>query len=419
MVVGRDAHLPRPDGHRLVSAFDIAVVGGGIVGLAAATAIAERLPGVSLVVLEKEPEVATHQTGHNSGVVHSGLYYKPGSRKAELCVRGQRALGALCDTAGIPLVRNGKLVVATSDAEIPALDTLHQRGIANGLEGLRRLGPDELTEVEPHATGVAALHVPETGVVDFPAIARHLAGRLDTQGLAEVRTSSGVLAGAVSTEGTVLATESGAIDARLVVNCAGLHSDRVAAMLGIDPPVRIVPFRGEYYELAHHADHLVRSLIYPVPDPRFPFLGVHFTRRHDGSVEVGPNAVLALGREFYRGARPNLRDLTSAFTYPGTWRIAARYWREGAKEMWRSASRTAYAKAAAALVPGIGPDDLIPAGAGVRAQAVGRDGTLVDDFVIVESDTAIHVLNAPSPAATASLAIGDHIAGLAVARLAG
>lgn len=399
-----------------MSAYDVCVIGGGIVGLATASAVARRLPGASIVVVEKEPEVASHQTGHNSGVVHSGLYYKPGSLKARLCVSGQRRITELCEANGISFNRSGKLVVATKESELPALETLFERGNANGLQGVERLTAEELTRYEPHVTGMAGLWVPETAVADFPGVARHLAERLTTEGTGEVRRSSGVLAGQVSDGRTVLATETGAIDARLVVNCAGLQSDRVARMLGIDPPVRIVPFRGEYFELAGHADHLVRGLIYPVPDPRFPFLGVHFTRRHDGSVEVGPNAVLAMGREFYRGARPNLRDLSATFSYGGFWHVARRYWKEGAAEMWRSASRHAYAKAARALVPDVTADDLRPAGAGVRAQAVAPDGTLLDDFSIVETDTALHVLNAPSPAATASLAIGDHLAELVAKR---
>jgi L-2-hydroxyglutarate oxidase len=294
------------------------------------------------------------------------------------------------------------------------MEELLRRGTENGLIGLRRLGADEITEFEPEATGVAALHVPEAGVADYGAVAGRLAERLP----GDVLTGRRVTAIRPTTGGVEIATEAGAVSAKVLVNCAGLHSDRLAEMAGITSPVKIVPFRGEYYTLTPEAIPLVRALIYPVPDPRFPFLGVHFTRRVDGSVEVGPNAVLALGREHYRGTRPDWSDLWETLTYSGFRRLAARFWRTGAAEAWRSAWRSTYARSARALVPAIRPEHLQPAGAGIRAQAVTPDGSLVDDFSIVETDRSVHVLNAPSPAATASLAIGDHIAGLVEPKLA-
>ncbi len=393
---------------------DVVVVGAGIVGLATARALADR--GLAVTVVEKEGRVGVHQTGHNSGVLHSGLYYRPGSLKARLCVEGRRRMIEFCTEHGLPLDVSGKVVVATDERQVTVLDELERRGRANGLRGLRRLGPAELVEVEPYATGLDALWVPEAGVVDFAAVADRLAAGLAADG-AEVLTGRAVV-GIVRTGGGIrVGTTAGPISARFLVNCAGLHSDRVARLAGVDPPVRIVPFRGDYYRLAADADRLVRALIYPVPDPRFPFLGVHFTRRIDGTVEVGPNAVLALGREQYRGTRPNLGDLGEVLRYRGFWRIVRRYWRTGAAELARSASRLTYAAAARTLVPALGARDLRRAGSGVRAQAVDPAGTLVDDFVLVEGDAMVHVLNAPSPAATASFAIGAHIADLAARHL--
>lgn len=383
-------------------------------GLATATAVAEKNPGASIVVLDKESSVATHQTGHNSGVIHSGLYYKPGSLKARLCVEGQRRMYAYCEQHRLPHKRSGKIVVASFPGELPAMEELFRRGTENGLVGLRRLNPAEIREIEPNAVGVAAIHVEESGVADYGAVARHLAENLP----GEVRVASAVERIQTSAAGADIATSSGSVRARVLVNCAGLHSDRVARLAGIEPPVKIVPFRGEYYTLTPQAAAMVNALIYPVPDPRFPFLGVHFTRRVDGSVEVGPNAVLALGREHYRGTRPNPRDLMETLRYPGFHRVVAKYWRTGAAEAWRSARRSTYARSAQTLVPDVRAEHLQPGGAGIRAQAVTRDGALVDDFSIVETDTAVHVLNAPSPAATASLAIGHHIAALVAPKLA-
>jgi len=398
-----------------LNTYDVCVIGGGIIGLATATAIARRLSGCSIAVLEKEPSVGAHQTGHNSGVLHSGLYYKPGSLKARLCVEGQRQMAAYCEEHGLAFRRSGKIVVASYPHELPAMEELHRRGIENGLEGLRRLSSAEIREIEPHATGVAALSVPEAGVVDYPAVTRHLASGL--QG--DVILGFGVSAIANAVDGVTISSEGSSVRAKFVVNTAGLHSDRVARMAGVEPPVQIIPFRGEYYTLTPDAASLVNALIYPVPDPRFPFLGVHFTRRVDGSVEVGPNAVLALGREHYRGSRPNAGDVAETLRYAGFRKLVGRYWRTGAAEAWRSARRSTYARSARVLVPSIQPEHLETGGAGIRAQAVTPDGALVDDFSIVQTDSAVHVLNAPSPGATASLAIGSHIAALVAQRLGG
>lgn len=392
--------------------YDVAVIGGGIVGLATARAVVARLPGVDLAVIEKEAEPATHQTGHNSGVLHTGVYYTPGSLRARLCVQGHRAMAEFCRHEGLPLRDGGKVIVATTDEQIPRLEELHRRGDLNGVRGLRRLDGDGLREREPHARGLAALDVPEAASVDFAAVARRIAADLP----GDLRTGAPLEAIEVG-ETVTLHAGGSTCRARLVVNCAGLHSDRVARLAGATPEVRIVPFRGEYYRLRDEAASLVRSLIYPVPDPTFPFLGVHFTRRVDGTVEVGPNAVLALGREHYRGGRPDLADITEMLRFGGFWRLVGRHWRAGTAEIWRSRIRAAYARSARALVPEVSGSDLLPGGAGVRAQAVGPDGRLADDFAIQESPGFVHVLNAPSPAATASLAIGDHVADLVVRRL--
>ncbi len=395
--------------------YDIAIIGGGIVGMATAMALAAR-PRLSLLVLEAEDRLAAHQTGNNSGVIHSGLYYRPGSEKARTCVEGREALYRFCAERGIAHERCGKLVVATSPEELPRLDELARRGGANGLEGLRRLGPEELREVEPHVAGIAGLLVPHTGIVDYVAVTDAYAAEVRARGgaivlrarLRRVRRASGELH---------LETAAGTFCAAHVVNCAGLQSDRVARLCGARVEVRIVPFRGEYYDLAAHRRHLVRNLIYPVPDPRFPFLGVHFTRRVTGGVEAGPNAVLALRREGYRRTSFSPRDALATLAFPGFWRLAARYWRMGSGEMWRSWSKGAFVRALQRLLPELEREDLAPGGAGVRAQALARDGSLLDDFAIVEQEGMIHVLNAPSPAATASIAIGRRIAAMAAASL--
>lgn len=389
--------------------YDVCIVGAGLVGLAVARALVDVFDGISLVVVDKEDGVARHQSSHNSGVVHSGLYYKPGSLKARLCVEGRRAVYELCETEGIAYRQSGKLVIATDESELPALDELERRGNANGLEGLRRIGPEEITEFEPHATGIAALHVPEAGVADFPAIAAHHSTELETAG-AEVVTGAEVTA--IEHRGDGVRVEAGEhrFTASLLINCAGLHSDRVAALAGVQSDVRIVPFRGEYYRLVDDASDLVRTLIYPVPDPRFPFLGVHFTRRIDGTVEVGPNAILALGREHYRGVAPDWRELGSILAHRGFRRLAMRNWLSGTSEMLNSRSTRLYARLARRLVPALEKADLVAGGAGVRAQAVDSAGNLVDDFVIEKAANTVHVLNAPSPGATASIAIGRYIA---------
>lgn len=389
----------------------IVIIGGGIVGLATAYALSRRA-GNRVVVLEAEPTIAQHQTGHNSGVIHSGLYYKPGSLKAQNCTSGREKLYRFCEAQGIPHERCGKVVVAVDRSELPALEELERRGRANGLDGLRRLSPEQLREIEPHAAGVSALFVPQTGIVDFTEVANALA-RLARERDAEIRTSCRFLKGRVRNGKVIAETSMGTVESDLLINCAGLQSDRVARACGVEPGLRIVPFRGEYYVLKPGRAHLVRNLIYPVPDPRFPFLGVHFTRMIRGGVEAGPNAVLAFKREGYRRSDFSWRDAAELAAYTGFWQMARRYWRTGVGEFYRSFSKAAFVRALQRLIPEIRDADLEPSGAGVRAQAVAPDGRLVDDFCIVRADRMIHVLNAPSPAATSSLSIGETIADLA------
>jgi L-2-hydroxyglutarate oxidase LhgO len=397
-------------------AYDVCIIGAGLIGLGVGRALTESHPGIGLAILDKEPKVAAHQSSHNSGVVHSGLYYRPGSLKARLCVEGRRMLKDLCEAERIPFEQSGKLVIATQPSEMAPLDELERRGTANGLTGMRRLDADGLREIEPAAVGLDALHVPEAGVVDFPAMALRMAALLVSAG-ADILTGHSVDS-IEHGEGFARIRAAGKeIRARVMVNCAGLQSDRVAALAGVRNEVRVVPFRGEYYVLAPEAAHLVKALIYPVPDPRFPFLGVHFTRGIDGRVEVGPNAVLALGREHYRDMSPNWVDVRETLGLPGFRRLALRHWWTGANEMIRSRSRFLYARSARTLVPGIRTEHLLPGGAGVRAQAVAPDGRLVDDFVIEEAGPTVHVLNAPSPGATASLAIGSYVAAIAARHL--
>jgi len=391
--------------------FDVAVIGGGIVGMATALHLAGRA-GTSLVVLEAENRLAAHQTGHNSGVIHSGLYYRPGSLKARLCVEGREALYRYCAGRGIPHERCGKLVVATRDGELPRLRELERRGAANGLGGVRRLDAGALREHEPHVAGLAGLLVPDTGIVDFRAVCEAYADDVRARG-GRVLTGARVLACARRDGGFALATAAGEVACRAVVNCAGLQSDRVARLCGVTPGVRIVPFRGGYRELVPGRRALVRNLIYPVPDPRFPFLGVHFTRRIDGAVEAGPDATLSFTRHGYRRRDFSAADALETLGYAGFWRLAARHGRMAFAEAWRAFSPGAFTAGLRRLVPEIRSRDLRPGGAGVRAQAVAPDGTLVDDFHIARAPGMIHVLNAPSPAATASLAIGRAIAGMA------
>jgi L-2-hydroxyglutarate oxidase len=382
------------------------IIGGGIVGLAVAHRLATDRPDAAVTVVEKEAGVGAHQTGHNSGVIHAGVYYRPGSLKAKLCKAGSASMVRFCSEYGIPVEVCGKLIVATGESEVPRLEALHERSLANGLP-VRRLTPDEAREYEPHVSCVAAMHVASTGIVDFGQVCVTLAKLLEAAG-AEVRTGVRV----VGLRAGVVSTTAGDIPADVVVNCAGLHADRIARLAGVDLPARIVAFRGEYFELRPERRDLVRGLIYPVPDPAFPFLGVHLTRMIDGSVHAGPNAVLALAREGYRWSRVNLRDTVDAATYPGLWRLGRRHFRYGLTEVARSLSRRRFASTLARLVPEVGAADLVPAEAGVRAQAVLPNGDLVDDFLIVNHGRQVHVLNAPSPAATSSLEIARYIANL-------
>ena len=384
---------------------DVAVIGAGIVGLATAAELTAR--GAEVVVVEKEPEPGRHQTGHNSGVLHTGVYYRPGSEKARLCVEGRRRMLELCAQEGIPTQIGGKVIVAVDEGELERLDELHRRAVANGVEGVTRIGPAELAELEPHARGVAALHVPGAGTVDFRRVAEVLRRRVEGAG-GEVSLGEGLVAAERRMGSVRLRLSSGRqLDAARVVACAGLHSDRVARLLGLHPGVRIFPFRGEYWHLRR--PELVRSLIYPVPDPAFPFLGVHFTRQLDGEVEVGPNAVPAFAREGYSWGKVSPADLAELLRTPGLSRLARRYWRTGAAEIARSLLPPLLLRAARRLLPAIRRGDLVRAGAGVRAQALAADGTLVDDFAFAEDDQVVAVLNAPSPAATASLAIAGVI----------
>lgn len=390
---------------------EIVIVGGGIVGLATAYALTQKGRS-SLAVIEAEPRLASHQTGNNSGVIHSGLYYKPGSLKARNCVEGREAMYRFCAEYGIAHDRCGKVVVATREDELARLDDLHRRGNANGLQGLRRLKAEELKEFEPHLVGLGGLWVPETGIVDYPGVAETLA-RLSANAGAEIRTGVGLRGVRTSPGELVLETTAGEVKCSYLIACAGLHADRVARLCGVEPGVEIVPFRGEYYELIPERQSLVRNLIYPVPDARFPFLGVHFTRMAKGGIECGPNAVLALARHGYTRTSFSWRDVGEWATFPGVWRLAARHWRTGLTEIHRSWSKNAFIAALARMIPELQPKDCVPAGAGVRAQAVLPSGDLVDDFHIVPADRMIHVINAPSPAATASLTIGRSIADLA------
>jgi L-2-hydroxyglutarate oxidase len=392
---------------------DVAIIGGGIVGLATANALLDQKPSTRLVILEAEDRVGAHQTGHNSGVIHSGLYYKPGSLKAKYCVEGRDAMYRFCEEHGIAHERCGKIVVATSQKEIPRLEELHRRGSANGITGLRWLTSEEIREYEPHAAGIRGLAVPITGIVDYKGVARTLGRNAVNRGC-QLKTGARVMACVQSNGEIVLETRAGAVRCKAVVNCAGLQSDRVARLCGVDPKVRIVPFRGEYYELLPSSQRLIRNLIYPVPDPEFPFLGVHFTRMIGGGIEAGPNAVLAFKREGYRMTDVSLKDLAGMFGFEGFWRMAGRYYQTGIGEFWRSLSKSAFVHALQRLAPDLKPSDVRRGGSGVRAQAVDPRGNLLDDFCIVHAPRMIHVLNAPSPAATSSLSIGKAIAEMAL-----
>ena len=387
----------------------ITVIGGGIIGLATAFRLGQKLPDASITVLEKESGVGQHQSGHNSGVLHCGLYYKPGSMKARLAVTGIRQMIAFCQEHGIPHEVCGKLVVAARPDEVPRLNDLYERGQQNGLKGLQKLSAPEMREIEPHVAGVAAIRVPEEGIADYPAVSKTLA-RCIQGGGGKVVTAAAVTRLRRNGARWLAETGAGEFESDYIVNCAGLQCDRVCSLAGDQPELQIIPFRGEYFTLKPERQFLVRHLIYPVPDPRFPFLGVHFTRLIHGGVEAGPNAVLATAREGYKKSDFSARDFIATLTYPGFWHFFRKYPRVCFDELRRSFSKELFCKSLNALVPEVRPEDLAPGGAGVRAQAIGRGGEIVQDFRFVKSDRALHVLNAPSPGATASLAIGQEIA---------
>ncbi len=388
--------------------YDVLVIGGGIVGLSTAYQLIQKYPQLKVAVLEKEATPAHHQTGHNSGVLHSGIYYKPGSLKAINCREGKKAMEKFCADEGIPYDVCGKVIVAVDENELEALENIYQRGQANGII-CEKIDADRLHELEPHCAGVAGIHVKETGIVDYKEVCKRLAEKVAAHDGCAVHYNQRVEAIRRDYGKVMCDTQDAEYLAKYVVNCAGLHSDRMAQASGVDPGCKIVPFKGEYYELTPDAYGLCKNLIYPVPDPKFPFLGVHFTRMIDGSVECGPNAVLAFGREAYGKLDLNLDDLVESLTYPGFQKLAGKFWKIGAGEMWRSVSKAAFVKALQRLIPGITADKLKAAPAGIRAQAVGHDGAMVDDFLIEDSGRVVNVCNAPSPAATASLNIGSLI----------
>jgi L-2-hydroxyglutarate oxidase len=396
--------------------FDVIIVGGGIVGLATALQIKKTNPTLRFLVLEKENELAKHQTGNNSGVIHSGIYYKPGSLKATNCFRGYQLLIDFCREHEVPFELCGKLIVATDEHELPLLQTLFTRGEQNGLTKLKKLVKEELKEHEPHVAGIAGIFVPQTGIVDYKLVAEAYGKVLQKEG-AEIHLGERVVSLKKEVNKTIVVTDKQDYEARVVINCAGLYSDKVAAMTVANLNVKIIPFRGEYFKLKKEKEYLVKNLIYPVPDPNFPFLGVHFTRMAKGGVEAGPNAVLAFKREGYKKSQINLAELAETLAWPGFQKVAAKYWKTGMGEMYRSFSKAAFTKALQKLIPEIQESDLTEGGAGVRAQACDREGGLVDDFLIIEDANVIHVCNAPSPAATSSLAIGETIAQKAAARL--
>lgn len=387
-----------------MEAVDVIIVGGGIVGLATAYELSRRFPNRRLVLLEKEHELGFHQSGRNSGVLHSGIYYRPGSLRAQNCRSGKLAMEQFCAAEGVDYEICGKVIVAIEEAELPALERILERGRANGVQ-CELIDRTRLAELEPHANGVAAIHVPEAGIVDYPGVCRRLAARIEEAG-GKIVCGARVKAMRTLSDSIVVVSEAGDFESQYVVTCAGLQSDRVARLTGQHVDARIVPFRGEYFELTPDAQSLCRNLIYPVPNPEFPFLGVHFTRMIHGGIECGPNAVLAFAREGYRKRNISFGDLADTLTYPGFLRLAKKYWRTGAGEMWRSFSKRAFVRALQRLVPEIRPEQLVAAPSGVRAQAVARDGSIIDDFWILETERVVNVCNAPSPAATAALNIG-------------
>lgn len=396
--------------------YDITIVGGGIVGLATAYQILEKQPDTKLLLLEKEDTLAFHQTGHNSGVIHSGIYYKPGSLKARNCRRGYEMLVDFCDKENIEYDLCSKVIVATDEEELPRLQNLYERGQENGLEGMKLLGPEEIREKEPHCAGIKAIWVPHTGIVDYKEVCMRLADRASENG-AEIKLGHKVNSIKEDNASTVIETNKGTFHTKLVVNCAGLYSDKVAQMTLEKVDTRIIPFRGEYYEIKPDRQHLVKNLIYPVPDPAFPFLGVHFTRMIKGGVEAGPNAVFAFKREGYTNTQVNLKEMLEALAWPGFQKVMAKYWKTGMGEMYRSFSKASFTRALQRLIPEVEEEDLHKAPAGVRAQACDRTGGLLDDFKILEDKHAVHVVNAPSPAATSSLSIGQTVAEKALEKM--
>ncbi len=392
--------------------YDITVIGGGIIGAATAMRLAKTYPNLKIGVVEKERAVAGHQTGHNSGVIHSGIYYAPGSLKATNCVAGSKELMAFCDENEIPYELCGKLIIATSQEELPRLDELFRRGTANGVPGLEMVDATRLREIEPEASGLRGLLSPATGIIDYTQVTKAYVTQLQRHG-GEIIFNARVNSIEQRGNRTHLMTTAGEVETRYLINCAGLYADKVATMMGLDVDIRIIPFRGEYYFLKPEARRLVKGLIYPVPNPEFPFLGVHFTRSIHGGVEAGPNAVFALAREGYTKSAINPKETVWSLSYGGFWHMARKYWKTGAHEVYRSFSKKAFTQALQRLVPAIREDDLQTGGAGVRAQAVDRTGKLIDDFRIVEGHNSVHVLNAPSPGATASLAISAGILGMA------
>ncbi len=387
--------------------YDFAIIGGGIVGLSTGMALGKRYPNARILVLEKESQWAFHQTGNNSGVIHSGIYYKPGSFKAKFCRDGCQSMVEFCQEHGIDYEICGKVIVATDKEELPRLENLYQRGLDNGIE-VKRISAEEVKEIEPHVSSVGGIHVLSTGIANYKQVCLKYAEIIERQG-GELRLNTKVEKIVSSGKNQVLETNKGAFETRFVINCGGLHSDRLAKLGKVDPQAKIVPFRGEYYELIPEKRYLVKGLIYPVPNPDFPFLGVHFTRMIDSSVHAGPNAVLSLKREGYKKTDFNLGDFAEVMTYPGFWKLAAKHADEGIKEIIRSFSKAAFTKSLQKLIPEVQAEDLIPTHAGVRAQALMNDGKLVDDFLIIHGQNSVHVCNAPSPAATSSIEIGKAI----------
>ena len=392
--------------------YDIAIIGGGIIGLSTAMHILQKRPTLKVVVVEKENTLAKHQPGNNSGVIHSGIYYKPGSWKSEFCVSGVTKIKEFCDDNEIEYVECGKTIVATSENELGRLQDLYERGQANGVPGLEMIGPERLQEIEPHVAGVQALWSPKTGIVDYVKITNRYADIFQENGgsvlLNTMVQNIDVREGEINID-----TNNGTLNTKHVINCAGLYSDKVAEMMGQDIGVHIIPFRGEYYKLSSSAEHLVKGLIYPVPDPRFPFLGVHYTRNIHGYVEAGPNAVLAFQQEGYKKTDINVGELSRTFMFPGFWKMLKNNWKTGMSELYRSYNKNKFVSDLQRLIPSIDSDSLVAGGAGVRAQAVDKTGFLLDDFKIVETSNSLHVINAPSPGATSSLAIGEHLSDLA------